>query len=178
MEPIDVPFAPTSEQIRSELNNGIFLLLFTLVLAAVLGGAVVYAVVDHSRFMRDAQRDTGIVQSVESETRRGRRGRTTIDYYATLEGRHGTVRLSIDEPVPVGSRLAYLYSPSMQSARIPGNTLSTMGLVGAVMMGCFVVHCGHRTYKNFRSWYRFANGYYKVVGPEIFYGRPLDAVAG
>ncbi len=175
MEPIEIPYAPTSEQIRSDLNNGIFFLLATLGLAVLFGGAAVYTVVDHSRFMRDAESDTGVVQSIEQQMRSGRRGSTRIDYYAIVEGNHGTVRISIDDPVPVGSMLSYLYSPSMQSARIPGNNLLYMGIVG-VMFGGFIGFCGWRSYKFFRSWYRFANGHYKVVATSIVQGRPLDPV--
>lgn len=37
MEPIEVPYAPTSEQIRSDLNNGVFFLLAAVGLALLFG---------------------------------------------------------------------------------------------------------------------------------------------
>ena len=162
MEPIEVPYAPTSEQIRSELNNGIFLLLAALGIALLFGFAAVYTVVDHARFMQDAEPDTGVVQSIEQKMRSGRRGRTTIDYYAIVEGSHGIVRISVDDPLPVGSMVGYLYSPSMKSARIPGNNLLYMGIAGLIFGGVIWM-CGWRSYKFLRSWYRFSNGYF-VVG--------------
>lgn len=167
MEPIEVPCAPTSEQLRADLGNGIFFLLATLGVALLYISLAVYIVADHSRFMQDAQPDTGVVQSIESKTRTGRRGRKIVDYYATVIGSHGPVSISVDDPIPVGSKLNYLYSPAMKSARTADNKLLSMGLVSLIPLG-IIGASGWRSYEFLRSWYRFANGHYVVVGWEAW----------
>ena len=169
MEPIEVLRAPTAKEIRSQLDNGIFLLLFALFVAAVFVSAAVYTIVDHTRFMQDARPATGIVQSIEHKTRTGRRGRTIIDYYAFVQSSNGVVRLATDDPLPVGMQVDYLYSPSMNKGRIPDSNLQMMVIVGLLFTG-FIGYCGWRSYKFFRSWYRFSRGHFIVVSqPKPFH---------
>ena len=161
MEPMEVPHAPTPEQISSELKNGLFLLLFALGFAVLCGGVVVYFLWDHSRFLKDAEAITGVVQSIERSDRRDHRGRRLITHYAIVKGDHGTMRISITDPLPVGAKVDYLYSPSMMSARIPGG-MDTWWWLGSLFF-FLVVYTGFRSYAFLRSWYLFSHGHYVVV---------------
>jgi hypothetical protein len=168
MQPVRLKVKPTFKTVAGSICGG----LFGLAVATGLAIALFVMLRASHQFDRDGKAYIGAVKEIETNTRRGRRGRQIVTHTAHVDGPNGELTMSIDEPVPVGTEVRYIYSPSLDDGRIvapdvqPGTVFRQDVTSWPILcMACFVLALDWYVIVECREVYGSLSGKYVVVPP-------------
>lgn len=124
-----------------------------------------------AQYDRDGVIDTGVVDSVTTQTSRRRRGRISIRYTATVTCPHGWLSIPVDSNIKPGGPLRYIFSPSLNDAIAAPEPLQRGDMLRhelfsweATILGFASLLMTWYAYNQFRWLYIVHSGRYTVKG--------------